>query len=51
MGVDEGSSARPEAGKGAGVVQDVHIEAILEVIVAHESENVIVNIAEEVDLQ
>lgn len=50
MGVDERAGARPEGRKGSSVIEDIHIEAVLHVVIAHEAEDVIVNIAEEVDL-
>ena len=50
MGVDEGARAGPERGKGAGVIEDIHVEAVLHVVVAHETEDVVVDITEIVDL-
>lgn len=46
--VDEAHGAGPEAGEGAGVVEDVHGEAVLDVVVAGEAEDVVVDVAEEV---
>ncbi len=40
----------PEGGKGAGVIEDVHVEAVFEVVVLHETEDVIVDVTEVVDL-
>lgn len=40
----------PEGGKGAGVVEDVHIEAVFEVVVLHETEDVVIDVTEVVDL-
>lgn len=48
--VDEGAGSGPEGGEGAGVVEDVHVEAVFHVVVAHEAEDVVVDVAEEVDL-
>lgn len=50
MGVDERAGARPEGWKGSSIIEDVHIEAVLHAIIAHEAEDIIVNVAEEVDL-
>ena len=50
MNIDERAGARPERRKGASVVENVHIETVLHVVVAHEAEDVVVNVAEEVDL-
>lgn len=51
MGVDERAGARPEGRERAGVIKDIHVEAVLHVVVAHEAEDVVVDVAEEVDLQ
>ena len=51
MCVDEGAGAGPERREGAGVVEDVHVEAVFEIVVAHEAEDVIVDVAEEVDVR
>ncbi len=48
--VDERTGARPQGRKGASVVKNVHIEAVFHVVITHEAENVIVNVAEEVNL-
>ena len=50
MGVDERAGARPKGRKGSSIIEDVHIEAVLHVVIAHEAEDIVVNIAEEVDL-
>ena len=50
VGVDEGAGTRPEGRKGSRVVEDVHVETVLDVIIAHKAEDVVVNVAEEVDL-
>ena len=50
VGVYEGAGAGPERGEGARVVKDVHIEAVFEVVLGHEAEDVVVDVAEEVDL-
>ena len=50
MGVDKGAGARPEGRKGASVIEDVHVETVLHIVIAHEAEDVVVNVAEEVDL-
>lgn len=36
----------PKRRKGACIVQDVHVEAVLEIVVLHEAEDIVVNIAE-----
>lgn len=46
----EGSGACPERWKGAGIVKNVHIEAVFQIIVTHEPEDVVVNVAEIVNL-
>lgn len=51
MGVDERASARPERRKGASVVEDIHVETVFHVVIAHEAEDIVVNVAEEVDLE
>ena len=50
MGVDERARAGPERGKGARVIKDIHVEAILHVVVAHEAEDVVVDVTEIMDL-
>lgn len=50
MRVDEGAGAGPERGKGARVVQNIHVEAVLHIIVAHEAEDIVVDVTEIVDL-
>ena len=50
MRIDERAGARPERRKRASVVENVHVETVLHVVVAHEAEDVVVNVAEEVDL-
>ena len=50
VGVDEGAGTGPEGGEGARVVEDVHVEAVFEVVVTHEAEDVVGDVAEEVDL-
>ena len=51
VGVYEGAGTGPEGGEGAGIVEDVHVEAVFHVVIAHEAEDVVVNVTEEVDLQ
>lgn len=51
MGVDERASARPERRKGASVVEDIHVETVFHVVIAHEAEDIVVNVAEEVDIR
>ena len=51
VGVNEGAGTGPEAGERSRVVENVHVEAVLHVVVAHETEDVVVNIAEEVNLR
>ena len=46
----EGTSSGPEGGKGACVVKDVHIEAVFQIVVSHEAEDIVVDVAEVVDL-
>ncbi|KAI9642282.1 hypothetical protein NHQ30_009084 [Ciborinia camelliae] len=41
----------PERREGACVVEDVHVESVFELVVAHEAEDVVVDVAEEVDLR
>ena len=48
--VDERAGSRPEGGKGASIVEDVHVESVLHVVIAHKAEDVVVNVAKEVDL-
>lgn len=50
MGIDERAGSRPEGRKGASVIKNVHVETVFHVVIAHEAENVVVNVAEEVDL-
>lgn len=50
MRVDEGARPRPERGKGARVVEDIHVEAVLHIVVAHEAEDVVIDVTEIVDL-
>lgn len=50
MRIGEGTGFRPEGWEGTRVVEDIHIESIFEVIIAHEAKNIIVDIAEEVNL-
>ena len=51
MRVDEGAGAGPEGGERAGVVENVHVEAVFEVIRGHEAEDVVGDVAEEMDLE
>lgn len=48
--VDERACSRPQRGEGTGVVKNVHVEAVFHVVVPHETKNVVVDVAEEVDL-
>lgn len=50
MGLCEVAGSFPEGGEGPGVVEDVHVEAIFHVAVVHEAEDVVVDVAEVVDL-
>ena len=50
MRIDERAGARPERRERASVIENVHVETVLHVVVAHEAEDVVVNVAEEVDL-
>lgn len=50
MGVYKRAGARPEGRKRSSVIEDVHIEAVFHMIIAHKAEDVVVNVAEEVDL-
>lgn len=47
---DEGEGLWPEGGEGAGVVEDVHVEAVDEGVGGHEGKGVVGDGAEEVDL-
>ena len=49
--LNESASLGPEGGKGASVVENVHVEAVLEFVVAHEAEDVVVDVAKEVHLE
>ena len=51
MRIDERAGARPEGGKGASIVENVHVETVLHIVVAHEAEDVVVNVAEVVYLR
>ena len=51
MSVDERSGSRPEGRERAGVVEDIHVETVLHVVIAHEAEDIIVNVAEKMDLE
>ena len=46
MRVDEGHCSTPQARETARVVEDVHGEAVLYVIIPHESKHVVVDVAE-----
>ncbi len=48
--IDKGASARPQRWEGARIVEDVHVEAILHIVVSHEAEHIVVDVAEEVHL-
>lgn len=50
MRIDERAGARPKRRKGASVVENVHVETVLDVVIAHKAEHVVVNIAEEMNL-
>ena len=50
VSVDEGAGAGPEGGEGARVVEDIHVEAVFHVVVAHKAEDVVIDVAEVVDL-
>lgn len=50
VSVDEGACAGPQGRKGTGVIEDVHVEAVFHVVVPHETKNVVVDVAEEVNL-
>ena len=43
-------STFPKGGEGAGVIEDIHVEAIFETIVSHKTKYVVVDIAVEVNL-
>lgn len=50
MSIDKRSSPRPEGRKRTSIVEDVHVEAIFHLVIAHEAENVVIDITEEVNL-
>ena len=50
MRVDERAGARPKGREGASVVEDVHVETVLHIVIAHKAEHVVVNVAEEMNL-
>lgn len=50
MGIDERACTRPEGREGASVIEDVHVETVLHVVITHEAEDVVVNVAEKVNL-
>ena len=50
VAVDEGTGARPQRWEGSRIIENIHVEAIFHVIVAHEAEDIIIYITEEVDL-
>ena len=51
MSIDEGAGSRPEGGEGARIVEDVDIETVLQSIVPHEAKDIVIYVAEVVDLQ
>ena len=50
MSIDERTSSRPKGRKGASIIKDIHVETVFHVIIAHEAEDVVVNVAEVVNL-
>ncbi len=50
MSIDKGACSRPQGGKGTRVVEDVHVEPVLQSVVPHETEHVVVNVTEIVNL-
>lgn len=50
MGIDERACTRPEGREGASVIEDVHVETVLHIVITHEAEDVVVNVAEKVNL-
>ena len=50
MSVDKRTSAWPKRRKRAGVVKDIHVEAVFHIVVSHKAENIVVNVAKEVNL-
>ena len=50
MSIDEGACAGPQRREGPRVVEDVHIETVFHVVVTHESEYIVIDVTEEVDL-
>lgn len=50
MRVNERAGTGPEGRERASIVEDVHVEAVFHVIVAHEAKDIVVNVAEEVHL-
>ena len=50
MSCGKSSCSCPEGGEGACIVEDVHVEAILHIVITHESENIVINVAEIMNL-
>lgn len=51
MSIDEGTRTRPERREGSGVVKYIHVEPVFQVIIFHELKHVVVQVAEEMNLQ
>lgn len=45
------SASGTKGRKRASIIENVHIEAVLHVVVAHEAEHVVINVTEKVDLK
>jgi hypothetical protein len=52
MGMSHYKGARtgPQRRKRTGIVEDIHVEAVFKIIITHEAEDIVVDIAEVVDL-
>lgn len=50
VSINKGACSRPQRGKGTRVVEDVHVEPILQSVVPHETKYIVVDVTEKVDL-
>ena len=50
MSCSKSPRSGPEGGKGASIVEDVHVETVFHIVVSHESEHIIVDVAEIMNL-
>jgi hypothetical protein len=46
----EVTSLSPETGKGASVVEDIHVEAVLDLVISGKAEDIVVYVAEEMNI-